>query len=322
MAQLGLSFPPEKGPPTPSVERQPSGDGQVRQDALPEGGRSYRRSRTGVPTSIESHPLGRDSDARPDGSDDPLLHHDPPSETVGGVSDPSSLASAFGVDFAVTPGTTYVALDDAGHVVSGHLEVFAARSAGRMVRTASQAFDPERLHAAAVVEHDHCRTVGKAVSRLCGHATRLGIEAGKSRTAIAQGLRVSRSLVSRSAAVTALMAKHPDSALRKSHFEAVLSLEEPEQGRFLEEAAQRGLSVRELEDLVATAHPERRRQRRGEETLAELMEVAGLADRLGDSWKQDRRGCVAAERRFLRLIHDRAAHLLPVPRGTDAAGWS
>ena len=54
--------------------------------------------------------------------------------------------------------------------------------------------------------------------------------------------------------------------------------------------------------------------------MAELMEVAGLADRLGDTWKQDRRGCVAAERRFLRLIHDRAAHLLPVPRGTDLAG--
>src|SRR6266511_260001 len=45
--------------------------------------------------------------------------------------EPGLLASAFGVDFAVTPGTTCVALDGAGQVVSGHLAVFAARSAGR-----------------------------------------------------------------------------------------------------------------------------------------------------------------------------------------------
>jgi hypothetical protein len=231
------------------------------------------------------------------------------SSTANQRIDPGSLVSAFEVDLEVSAGVDHVLLDGNGHVVSGHLEVFAARSAGRTVRSTTETYDAAGLHAAAVIEHDQCRTVGQAASKLVGPAACLGVEAGRSRTAIARDMQISRSSVSRSAAATALMNQHPDLSLSKSHFEAVLPLAAPEQRRFLEAAQERRLPVRQLEEMIATDHPERRRQRQEEEILAEFMERSGLAERLGDQWKTDRRGCVSSERQFLRLILAKASYL-------------
>jgi len=302
-----LSFLTENGAP-PLQAESPTADAYGRAAGWQDR-KSSSRSAARACAGIHPPAAGADDDDHVVRGDAASIRHQLPHEAVDDV-DPASLASTFGVEFALPPSANGVVLDDAGHVVRGHLEIFAALSVGRKVSAATVRYDVGMLHAAAVVEHDQCRAVGNTAPKLLGHASRLGVETGRSKTAIARDLRVSRSLVARVAAVTALRAKYHDVGVTQSHFEAVLSLSEPEQRRFLQEAVERELSVRELEDLVATAHPERRRQRRGEETLAEIIDLAGLAELMGDGWKNERRVCIAVVRRLLRLINDRAPHLV------------
>ena len=237
--------------------------------------------------------------------------------TGGGFGLLPRLSSAFGVDFDLPPGSHQVMVDSSGKVVEGHLQVFAAD--GCDVATTSRTYDDEKKHEAAAREFRQSQAVGLQTPKLLGHCVLLGVEAGKSQSAIARATGMSRSLIARSAPATVLMDKHPDIALSKSHFEAVLPLEETEQEQLLQEAAAKKLSVHALEELIATAHPERRRQRQGHDTLVELVELAGLAKRFGVEWQQNRRGCVAAVRRLLRLASERAPQLLSVLHGTDEA---
>ena len=231
----------------------------------------------------------------------------------GDVALTSHLCSAFGVDFELPPGANQVIVESSGQVVEGHLQVFAA--GGREVPTTSLTYDDETMHEAAVREFRQSQAVGFQSPKLLGHCARLGIEAGKSKAAIARATGMSRSLIARAAPVRALMDKHPDLALSRSHFETVLPLDEPEQERLLQEAADKKLPVHALEQLIATAHPER--QRGGNKTLTDLVELAGLAERFGAEWQQNQQGCVDAVRRLLRLTGARAPHLLGVPHGTD-----
>jgi hypothetical protein len=265
----------------------------------------------------------RQSAAAADGSAPASLMAAPPAVSsglgpiTGDLTVPSSLSSAFGVDFNLPPGSHQVMVDSSGKVVEGHLQVFAAN--GSTVATTSRNYDDETKHQAAAREFRQSQAVGLQSPKLLGHCALLGVEAGKSQAAIAKATGMSRSLISRSAPATVLMDKHPDIALSKSHFEAVLPLEEIEQEQLLLEAAAKKLSVHALEQLIATAHPERRRQQQGHNTLAELVEQAGLAKRFGVEWQQNRRGCVAAVRRLLHLASERAPQLMSVLHGTDEA---
>jgi len=262
--------------------------------------RTERRTRRAIPSVSDT---GIDSAV---GSDAGVADGAPP------LTSPR-LSSAFGVDFTLPPGAHQVVVDSTGMVVEGHLQVFAAGS--REVATTSLTYDDETMHEAAVREFRQSQAVGFQSPKLLGHCARLGIEAGKSKSAIARATGTSRSLIARAAPVRALMDKHPDLALSRSHFETVLPLAEPEQERLLQEAADKKLPVHALEQLIATAHPER--QRGGNKALTDLVELAGLAERFGAEWQQNQQGCVDAVRRLLRLTGARAPHLLGVPHGTD-----
>lgn len=229
---------------------------------------------------------------------------------------PAALVSAFEVEFDLGGIPEQVTVDTDGKVVEGHLRVFTAMGSGGVVPASTRIYDALQLHQAAVSEHAQIRGVGRQAECVLEHAAVLGVQADRSRRAIASDLHVSRSRISRAAAVRSLRERYPDLALSKSHFEAVLSVDEPERGRFLLEATEHGLSVRDMEQLIATAHPERRRQRRGDEILADLLERSGVADLLGEQWERDRRGCVSAIRRLFRVTAQFAPHLLGVPRGT------
>src|SRR5579862_7316249 len=164
-AQLGLLFVEEVHTPAGKpLDRQPRPGRQAAAlEAPPHGprfseGKPSRRNAVSRDAAIPDRPSNA---PRVDGKMVPV----------------AGLASAFGVRFAMPPGSNQVVLNKAGEVVEGHLKVFAAGPVGD-VRASIREIDDVAKANAASSEFCQTRAVALQAQPLLGQAAHLGVKIG------------------------------------------------------------------------------------------------------------------------------------------------